>query len=214
MPKLKLTYFDYNFWKGELPRILLSLGDIDYEDNRIKSENWAELKPTTPFGYMPILEVDGKWLTQGSVIIKYVARLAGLIPEDEFDVAKIDELIRIAEEHSVNFSRMIFRPENEEKKKTLREEFAADGMYKMYDELNKVFESTGKNGRFMFGEKLTAGDLFVWRFVGWLSDSNIEYFPDKETQLAKYPSLKKCVEAVEKHDGVIAYKAQFPKFYK
>eukprot|EP00924_Labyrinthula_sp_SR-Ha-C_P000313 snap_masked-scaffold_25-processed-gene-3.50-mRNA-1 protein AED:0.30 eAED:0.34 QI:0/-1/0/1/-1/1/1/0/213 len=213
MPKISLTYFDFPFWKAEVPRICLNLGGIEFEDIRIKRENWPELKPTTPFGYLPILEVDGKWLTQGSVITKYVARLSKLVPEDEFDIAKTDELIHIAEEHSQVLSKLM-RPKDEEEKKKVREEFVADGLYKMYDELNKVFESTGKNGKFMFGDKLTVGDIFVWKFVGWLTGGVIDYFPDRETQLAKYPLLKKCIEAVDEHEGVKAYKAKFPEIYK
>lgn len=40
------------------------------QDKRVKrgSPEWAELKPQTPFGQVPVLEVDGKMLAQTSAI--------------------------------------------------------------------------------------------------------------------------------------------------
>ncbi len=45
MSKIRLTYFDTT-GRGELTRILLAYGGIDYEDKRIKGEQWKDLKPS------------------------------------------------------------------------------------------------------------------------------------------------------------------------
>merc|ERR1712113_536834 len=63
MPNVKLTYFNLRA-RGEPCRLLLAYGGIKYEDNRIAppwdpTSTWASLKPTTPFGQLPVLNWDG-----------------------------------------------------------------------------------------------------------------------------------------------------------
>lgn len=45
-----------------------------------------------PFGQVPVLEVDGKRLTQSMSILRYIARKHGLEADDEWDRAVGDEL--------------------------------------------------------------------------------------------------------------------------
>ncbi|CAJ0566489.1 unnamed protein product, partial [Mesorhabditis spiculigera] len=67
---------------------------VDFEDNRIKKENWAVLKPTTPFGTLPILEVDGKELGQSKAIYRYLGKQFGnFAGADEFESAQIDQWV-------------------------------------------------------------------------------------------------------------------------
>jgi glutathione S-transferase len=47
---------------------------VDYEDKRIPREEWPTMKPNTPLGQMPVLEVDGKMLGQSVAIARYLAR--------------------------------------------------------------------------------------------------------------------------------------------
>merc|ERR1711976_446795 len=68
MPNVKLTYFNLRA-RGEPCRLLLAHGGIKYEDNRIAppwdpTSTWASLKPTTPFGQLPVLNWDGVEICQ------------------------------------------------------------------------------------------------------------------------------------------------------
>jgi len=50
MPIVKFVYFDAQA-KGELARLLLAAGNIDYEDFRVGFNDWpGEIKASTPFG--------------------------------------------------------------------------------------------------------------------------------------------------------------------
>ena len=49
MPVVKLIYFAAE-GRGELIRILLNIGNIDFEDFRFGFEEWPKHKPNTPFG--------------------------------------------------------------------------------------------------------------------------------------------------------------------
>ncbi|XP_072050148.1 glutathione S-transferase 1-like [Amphiura filiformis] len=74
MPKYKLIYFNAR-GRGETIRLLFEIAGVEYEDKRIDYDTeWADLKPNTPFGVLPILEVDGKQLTESRAIYSYLAK--------------------------------------------------------------------------------------------------------------------------------------------
>ena len=67
MPNLKLTYFDFHGGRGEPARLALSIAGIPFEDDRVPGADWPRRKPSTPFGSLPVLEVDGAIVTQSNV---------------------------------------------------------------------------------------------------------------------------------------------------
>src|SRR5262245_2445883 len=99
MSKPKLTYFDMAGSRGEECRLALFTAGVDFEDNRLKREAWMALKPTTPFGNLPILEVPGKpALAQSVAILTYVGRTHGLLPSDEWESARLVSLMCATED--------------------------------------------------------------------------------------------------------------------
>jgi glutathione S-transferase len=63
-----------------LIRLLFAVGDIEYEDIRIKWEDWPTVSPTTPWAQLPILSIDGRVFGQSSAIARYIARRLGSHP--------------------------------------------------------------------------------------------------------------------------------------
>lgn len=47
-------------------------------------------KTATPFGHVPILEVDGRVLAQSNTIARYLAKKHGLAGQDEWEEALAD----------------------------------------------------------------------------------------------------------------------------
>ena len=80
MAKLKLTYFDFHGGRGEPARLALSIGGIAFEDDRVQTSDWERRKGDTPFGALPVLEVDGQIVAQSNAINRYVGKLADLYP--------------------------------------------------------------------------------------------------------------------------------------
>jgi glutathione S-transferase len=60
MSKPKLIYFDAPVSRGEECRLALHLAGIDFEDVRVPRGDWQALKPTMPFGSLPVLEIPDK----------------------------------------------------------------------------------------------------------------------------------------------------------
>merc|ERR1712211_12116 len=77
MPMVKLTYFDLE-GRGELIRLLLHAGNIDFEDLRFGFGEWAKHKPNTPFGSVPVLHWDGEEMAQTMAIVRFVAMRVAL----------------------------------------------------------------------------------------------------------------------------------------
>lgn len=57
--KFKLYYFNLKA-RSEPIRLIFHLADQEFEDVRIKHEDWPNLKPKTPLGHLPYLDIiDG-----------------------------------------------------------------------------------------------------------------------------------------------------------
>ena len=91
MPKLTLVYFDFHGGRGEPARLALSIGGVPFEDRRVTFAEWSAMKKETPYGSLPVLEVDGQRVAQSNGINRYVGKLAGLYPSDPLQAAFCDE---------------------------------------------------------------------------------------------------------------------------
>jgi len=116
--KTKLLYFDFE-GRAEPVRIALHIAGVDFEDARVKFPDWAAVKPTTPYGAIPTLEVDGKVYAQSNAILRYAGTLAGIHPKDPLKALKADELMDFIEDLYHQFSAS-FRVRGEEQKKIKR----------------------------------------------------------------------------------------------
>ena len=72
MTTYKLIYFNSR-GRAEIIRQIFALAGIKYEDMRVTEEEWAKLKDNTPYGALPVLEVDGKMLAGSGPIARYLA---------------------------------------------------------------------------------------------------------------------------------------------
>ncbi|XP_076795989.1 hematopoietic prostaglandin D synthase isoform X2 [Arvicanthis niloticus] len=73
MPNYKLLYFNMR-GRAEIIRYIFAYLDIKYEDHRIEQADWPQIKPTLPFGKIPVLEVEGITLHQSLAIARYLTK--------------------------------------------------------------------------------------------------------------------------------------------
>ena len=186
--KLKLIYPDVPFWRAEMSRMALFIGGIEFEDLRPAREEITIMRTEGifPFGQFPILQVDGNTIAQTGAIARYCGKLSGLYPtENDFNAAKVDELIDLATDITVKI-RPAMIEKDPEKRMKMRSELSETVLPHWLRFMEKLLEDNGKTGYFV-DDSLTVADLAAWRLCGWISGGIIDGIP--ETILDGFPLL-------------------------
>jgi glutathione S-transferase len=107
MERPRLTYFDMR-GRAEAIRLFLHATRTEFEDTRIVSrDDWAVLKPTLPFGALPIYESRGIRLGESHAILRHLGRRFTSATQSELIVAGLDvaqEAIAECQEHLWRFN--------------------------------------------------------------------------------------------------------------
>ena len=178
------------------------LGGIAFEDKRIASKDWPALRDSTPFQAMPVLEVDGKVITQSNTINRYVGKIAGLYPKDDWQAALVGEVMDAVEDISTKIANTIFI--EDAAKKTAREALAAGPIPRFLQQLDARLKAGG--GDWFVEKRLTVADLKCFMSVRWLKSGALDHIPaDIVDQHA--PLLAKHLERVKNHPKIAAYYA-------
>ena len=158
----------------------------------------------------------------------YSGKLAGLYPkDDDWLAAKCDEVINGCTDVTVTIGGTMRIQDAEEKARARAALIASDGRLTMHLKgLEKLLvenqgrtdaesQKKGPDGDSLVvsvGDSLTVADLAVWRLVGWLSSGTIDGIPgDYVTK--NFPFLAALIASVDKHAGVVSWKAKYPEFY-
>lgn len=199
-PKLKLTYFNIE-GVAEKVRLALVLGGIEFEDERVSFDKWNEMKPTTKYGQLPLMQIgDGEPLAQSGAMLRYCGRLARLYPPSA--VLKIEEVIGLEEDIGKAVMPSIYvgmRPEmygypadmpKEEKTKiqmSLREKLMEQDKGALVKYLGYLEAFLGDND-FMVGKNPTIADCQVIPRLSHCKNGVLDGIPT--TILDGYPKLK------------------------
>jgi len=201
-----------HFWRAECVRLCLFIGEVPFED--VRDVPRADLKASgkLTFGATPVLEVDGKILSQTQAIAAYCGRLSGLTPQDSWGAAKVDEAINGCTDCTGTLGKTFGLPA-EAKVPERQKLIASDGRLTMHlGGLEKLCVENGSNGC-VVGDALTVADLAIWRMVGWFSSGVVDGIP-KDYVASTFPAIAKVCDAVDAHPKVKVWKAQHPKQYK
>lgn len=201
MTKPKLTYFDISGSRGEECRLALFLAGIEFDDVRIKFPDWPALKPTTPYGSMPILELPGKPpLAQSNAILTLIGRRHGLHPTEDFEAARHEGMMQAVEElrHNVGPTLRISDPTE---KQARREDLAANYLPGWAKFVEQQIE-----GPFFAGGKLHVVDLKLFMIVRWFATGTVDHIP--ATVFDPFPKLTNLYKAVGDHSAVKAWYAR------
>jgi glutathione S-transferase len=202
MSKPKLTYFDAPVSRGEECRLALHVAGVDFEDVRIKRDEWAALKPTTPFGAMPVLEIEGHApLGQSNAILVLIGRQHGRHPKDQFEAARHEAMMSHVEDLRAAVSPSL-RIKDEDAKKKAREELASTFLPTWAGYAEKQIGT----GPFFGGDALQVVDLKLFVTVRWFLSGALDHIPT--TVFAPFPKLVRVHDAVRDHAGVKAWYAK------
>eukprot|EP01055_Gregarina_sp_Pseudo9_P004591 Gregarina_sp_Pseudo_9__4590@NODE_476_length_2748_cov_3140_672204_g450_i0_p2_GENE_NODE_476_length_2748_cov_3140_672204_g450_i0NODE_476_length_2748_cov_3140_672204_g450_i0_p2_ORF_typecomplete_len207_score43_50GST_N/PF02798_20/7_9e14GST_N_3/PF13417_6/2_4e07GST_C_3/PF14497_6/0_00039GST_C/PF00043_25/0_0022GST_N_4/PF17172_4/0_0082GST_C_2/PF13410_6/1e04GST_C_2/PF13410_6/0_23_NODE_476_length_2748_cov_3140_672204_g450_i019962616 len=161
MTRPTLTYFDSQ-GRGEPIRLAFFAGGIDFEDKRVSWEEFMkEVKPTSPNGQLPMLELEGKKYVESLAILQYVCALSGNAPKTPEETL-VCQMIMDRLEQAYAYIVPIAMAQSDEEKAKLRavaipkvKEIlsSADGMVKAHQ---------GVSGHILKGRNFSAPDLNIF----------------------------------------------------
>ncbi|KAJ3636069.1 hypothetical protein MTP99_008909 [Tenebrio molitor] len=199
-PAYKLTYFDVR-GLAEASRLLFKYGDIDFEDVRIKREEWPQLKETTPFGQVPVLEYKGRKVGQSIAIARYVGKLVKLAGNDDWENLEIDAVVDTF--NDMRSKIMLFHYEQDEEKKKALKETAINETIPYY--MGRFEALAEKNKGHLALARLTWADFYFTSFA-----PSFDPFTGEDT-FAKYPNLQALIDKVHAIPAVKKWIAERPK---
>lgn len=200
MSTYQLTYFPCEA-KGELIRFILAQTNTDYKDVRISNDEWEALKPTTPFGCIPILEVDGDTLAGSGPIARYLAEKLDLAGSNDIENAKIAG-IKDIQNDIVKKLLPAFFEEDETKKQAMKKEVIENIIPKYLGIMEKTIKDNHADEGWLFGPKLTYVDLNLYLVVDFMKlfkeDGLFNWYPGIEKLMKNVSALPNIAEWLKK----------------
>ena len=142
---------------------------------------------------MPVLEVDGQPLTQSNSINRYVAKLAGLYPADDWQAALCDEFMGAVGDVVQLVVSTFFLSDYEKKSK--REALVADELPLYLQQMAARLNANG--GEHFSDQRLTIADLKVLIWIKGLLQGHLDYIP-VGLVVEHAPELLSHAERIEK----------------
>ena len=205
MTRYKLTYFDIDGGRAEPIRIAFHAAGIDFEDNRISFGEFGEMRSTTRFNSVPVLEIDGAQVTQSNAMSRYVGKMAGLYPVDDLQALYCDEVLGALEDLSNRIVRTFGLPEDE--LKAAREELVDGWLTTFLRGLDQLLIRGG--GEYFANNQLTVADLRAFVQSRSLGSGILDYVPKDIVQQVA-PGLFQHQERISADPRVVAYYATRP----
>merc|ERR1712210_297731 len=200
-PKVKFVYFDLQ-GKGELTRLLLKCGKIDFEDFRFGFDDWPKHKPTTPFGQVPVIYWDGEEIAQCMAMEKFVARQADMVRCHAEDLWK-------------HWPKLRFEKDQAEREKGANE-LLKEVLPKFLQPLEDILKKRG--GEWYAGAGATFADLAMMVHLDFLHAPEEVAFKDMDNMeerrkiLDAFPLVKANYERTSALPAVAAWKKERPAF--
>ena len=201
MYELKLDYFDFHGGRGEVARLILAIGDIPFEDNRIPLADWPSVRDEAPLKAIPVLHVDGEAITQSNSINRFVGRLANLYPEDPLQALRCDEIMSAIEDVLPKVV-ATFGIEDDEEKKAAREKLAERVIKPYLGYLAKLLQRNG--GEYFVDNRLTIADLKVFVWTRGLRRGVLDYIPVDIVESVD-PKLAKHCDRIAAQPAIVAW---------
>ena len=189
---MKVFYFD-GAGRAEAIRLLLKHAKVEFEDVRLKGEEWPALKESGKLEYkqMPALEMEGKMYVQSHAIMALLGSKYGYYPTDPESQYKIWNCIGGVDDFAMKWVDWAFSSHTEEKKAEFKKAFfEKDFPFFLKIWADKLTNNT--NPLCMVGDSLTIADFHffaAWKGFHCVPEIKAAY----EQQFELYPNFKAYV---------------------
>lgn len=154
----------------------------------------------TPFGQVPVLEVDGRQLAQSITIVRYLSKQFGISGKSSWEEAQVDALGDQFKDYRVE-ARPFFRAKmgfSDGDVDQLYKDLFVPAFNKMYSIFTESLKSSGSG--FLVGDSLTWMDLAIAQHSadlleadGKILDTFLE-MKDHQKKIHSIPNVKKWIE--------------------
>lgn len=196
---MKLTYFPIKAL-AEPIRFIFAYGNEEYIDDRIDREKWPEMKPNMPYGKLPILEIDGKVVSQSGAICRYFAKKHNLAGKDDWESLLIDVAVDAVDDLRAALANSHYDADEASKEK--KHKVLVETTIPFY--ASRFDKQIKENSGYFVNGKLTWADLY---FVALLDYLNVMARLDI---VEKYPNLKALRDKVLALPAIKAWVAKRP----
>ena len=160
---------------------------MKYEDVRVEKEEWAKLKPNTPTGMLPLLEVDGKQIPGSGPIVRFLAKRFDLAGKDDIETAELDGMSDVVTDFMSSFAKLFgIKDEDEAKKAEVMKQLQENDIPKYWGVIEKNLESSKTD---FYKDRVTYFDIGVYTVLEFI----LPVFPNF---LDKFPNVAKLQEKV------------------
>lgn len=202
MSRYKLSYFDFDGGRAEPIRIAFHAAGIDFDDKRIPFPEFAQMRSTTRFNSIPVLEIDGAQVSQSNAISRYVGKMADLYPQDDMQALYCDEVLDALEDVN-HYVVRTFGLQGEELR--LAREKLVDGWLTIYLRgLDQLLSRGG--GEYFADHRMTIADLKAFVQTRTLKSGNLDHVPTDLVQRVA-PGLAEHEQRISADPRVVAYYA-------
>ena len=157
---------------------------MKYEDVRISGEDWGKLKPTTPTGSLPMLEVDGKALGGSIPLARFLAERFDLAGSNDVENAEIAGVVDMMVDLFGKFIDVMFE-KDEDRKAELQKKLNEDTLPSTLSRLEKKITT---NGWFCVAN-VTYADLYFQNLAFGIPAEALSKFPGLVALKGKVESL-------------------------
>ncbi|HEU4577041.1 MAG TPA: glutathione S-transferase family protein [Polyangiaceae bacterium] len=190
-----LTYFDIR-GRAEVIRLILEEVGAAYRERRVPEREWAAVKPTMPFGQMPLYQEGELVIPQSHAIYRYLARKYGLYGQDERERVRCD----IVEEVFVDAQNVLGGFFWHAKFAELRSDFERTRLPELLAGLERLLAENDGGRSFWVGQSLSYVDFCAWHFLDYVRAFS-------QAALERFPLLHAFKQRIEARPRIAAYLA-------
>ncbi|TMW59770.1 hypothetical protein Poli38472_004839 [Pythium oligandrum] len=172
-PKLKLTYPDGSD-HAEAIRLAFLIGGVEFEDERVQLSDMEKLRPSLPFGQLPVLSINDEPHAYSTHILRYAGTRAGLYSTTDMKHAlRVDEVLSVFDDY---YNALALTNPMEPEAQLVARKNLAEGIFpKMFNGLDKRIAGWG--GNYAVGDELTIADIAIYSALHGFKGGKISGIP-------------------------------------
>jgi len=191
LKKPKLYYFDMD-GRGSMIRLLLKNAKVDFEDVRIKMDQWPSYKEKFCLKQVPVLEIEGQELVQSDAIMQFLSLRYGYLSLKNDKYARILFLANTIRDIYGNFVSFFYSKLPEAKKAEMKGKYLKETIPLLFCAIEKRLKEN-KSQDYLVGRKYTMADFYMIGTAQWII-LNPMAKDDFAPIMKNYPILKAYIE--------------------